>query len=88
MHTSLTKIIDYAIVGFVEVSCAFDLRTNSNPSSSFAGSGPVEKWAQGDMPIPSKAFHSGSVDKAQQFGPQRVHGASDLEHARKVVMAG
>ena len=31
---------------------------------------------------------SSSVDKAQQFGPQRVHAASDLEHARKMVMAG
>lgn len=30
---------------------------------------------------------SSSVDKAQQFGPQRVHAASDLENARKMVMA-
>jgi len=42
--------------------------------------------------IPSRmascaASVSSSVDKAQQFGPQRVQAASDLEHARKMVMA-
>jgi hypothetical protein len=36
----------------------------------------------------SVASVSSSVDKTQQFGPQRVHATPDLEHARKMIMAG
>ena len=41
-----------------------------------------------EIPFPLIEDVSSSVDEAQQLGPESVHGASDLLHARKMVMAG